>query len=74
MDGLPISHQQVPLLKSSVETELTNLFTAHGLASGMMSGGAIAYAPAGDIQLLKEQTHVQLGQQIAQAVYGGIGK
>ena len=75
LDGLSIPHRQRPLLQAAVEAELAHLLAADGLASGLLAGGAVPRVPAGAIQLTgasDDPTH--LGQQIAQAVYGGIGK
>lgn len=74
LDGLPVEHHQGPLVKAAVEAELSRLLTADGLANSLMSGGAMPSAPAPGIQLTSNRNPTQLGQQIARAVYGGIGK
>jgi len=73
LDGLPISHSQRPLVQASVEAELARLFAAHGLAPGLRTGGALPSVPGGSIQVASDDNAGKLGQQIAQAVYGGIG-
>jgi hypothetical protein len=73
LDGLPISHSQRPLLQAAVEAELARLLTNDGLSAGLMAGGVMPYVPGGSIQLMSDENPKTLGQQIAQAVYGGIG-
>lgn len=74
LDGIALERGHEPLLRAAVEAELARLLSTHGVAPGMMSGGAVPRLHAGDIQLSGESTSHQLGQQIARAVYGGIGK
>ena len=74
LDGISISHYQRPLLQAAVEGELARLLAADGLATGLLAGGAMLHVPAGAIQLTGESDPANLGQQIAQAVYGGIGR
>ncbi len=73
LDGLPISHNQRPLLQAAVEAELARLLAADGLAPNLQAGGVLPYVPGGSIQLASDGNPKTLGQQIAQAVYGGIG-
>jgi hypothetical protein len=73
LDGLPISHSQRPLVQAAVEAELARLLAADGLDSGLIAGGAMPSVPGGSIQLMSDGNPHTLGQQIAQAVYGGIG-
>jgi hypothetical protein len=73
LDGVSVPPNQRPLLQAAVEAELTRLLTAEGLGLGLRSGGAVPRLSAGTIQLSSEGNPTQLGQQIARAVYGGIG-
>lgn len=73
LDGLPVESHQGALIQSAIETELARLLAEGGLASELMSGGALSRMPASSIQLTSEATPAPLGQQIAGAVYGGIG-
>ncbi len=73
LDGLPIARNQGPLVQVAVEAELARLLAADGLAANLLAGGALAHVQAGSIQLTGEGNPGQLGQQVAQAVYGGIG-
>jgi hypothetical protein len=73
LDGLPITHSQRPLVQASVEAELARLLATDGLASRLQAGGALPNIPGGSIHLTSDGNPHKLGQQIAQAVYGGIG-
>jgi hypothetical protein len=73
LDGLPISHAQGPLIGAAVETELARLLATGGLEMGLQSGGAWPSVPVSVIELTASKP-AQLGQQIAHAVYGGIGQ
>ena len=73
LEGVSVPPSQRPLLQAAVEAELARLLTAEGLGSGLRSGGAVPRVLGGTIQLSFEGNPTLLGQQIAQAVYGGIG-
>ena len=73
LEGVSVPPSQRPLLQAAVEAELVRLLTAEGLGAGLRSGGVVPRVPGGTIQLSSESNPTQLGQQIAQAVYGGIG-
>ncbi len=73
LDGLPVAHRERPVLQAAVEAELVRLLTNEGLASHVLTGGAMSRLQGGNIQLTGEGDTGQLGRQIAQAVYGGIG-
>lgn len=74
LDGLPIDHQDGPLVKAAVEVELSRLLTTNGLANSLLAGGAMPSAPAPGIQMARDSNPTRLGQQIGRAIYGGIGK
>lgn len=73
LDGLPLTHSKQPLLHAAVEAELSRLLAAGGLAAHLQVGGAFPRVPGGTIQIAGEGDPARLGQQIARAVYGGIG-
>jgi hypothetical protein len=73
LDGIAIPAHQRPLLQAATEAELARLLAINGLAPHLLSGGAMPHVPVGSIQLAAGSKPAQLGQQIAQAVYGGIG-
>jgi hypothetical protein len=74
LDGLPISRSQGALVQRAVEAELSRLLAADGLAPSLLAGGAMPYAPGGPMRLTNESNPDHLGTQIAQSVYGGLGK
>ena len=73
LDGVNIAPGQRHVLQASVETELTRLLTVGGLSPSLAQGTALPRISAGGIQLTAGNNPTQLGQQIAQSVYGGIG-
>ncbi|HTG14489.1 MAG TPA: hypothetical protein VK747_04385 [Blastocatellia bacterium] len=73
MDGLPVEARHTPLVQEAVEAELTRLLTDSGLSSGLQTVGVFPRLQADAIQLGGEKMPAQLGQQIAQSVYGSIG-
>ena len=73
LDGLPITRQQGPQVQAAVEAELTRLLTENGLAPELQSGGALPRLNANTIQLTPGGSPAQIGQQIAQSVYSGMG-
>ena len=72
LDGIDLPPDQYPFLQASLTAELTRLLDASGLAPGMADGVSLARLSAGGIQLT-EQSPQQLGERIAQSIYGGIG-
>lgn len=74
LDGISVSPGQRPHLQAAVEAELARLLAADGLAHSLLAGGAVPHVPAGAIQLTRESDPTHLGQQIARAVYRGIGR
>jgi len=73
LDGLPVSSAQGPLISAAVETELARLLATGGLEMSLQSGGAWPSVPVSVVPLTASKP-AQLGRQIAQAVYGGIGQ
>lgn len=74
LDGLPVTHSQGPSVQAAVEVELARLLAAEGPNPALLSGGALPSVRAGNIEVTSENSPLQLGQQIAQAVYQGIGR
>jgi hypothetical protein len=72
LDGVNIGPGQRYLLQSMVTTELTRMLTEGGVSPCLAQGIALPRLPTVDIQLTGN-IPAQLGQQIAQSVYGGIG-
>ena len=72
LDGINIAPGQRDLLQASITTELTQLLNNAGLADNLVEGVSLARLSTSSIQLTGNSP-TQLGQQIAQSVYGGIG-
>lgn len=74
LDGLAIEPGQRADIQAAVEGELTRLLVANGLRADLRSGGALPLLRAGAINVSSQTNAMQLGNQIAQSVHGGIGK
>jgi hypothetical protein len=75
LDGIDIPPSQQGALQEEVQAELSRLLAADGLAPRLLSGGALSRVRGGSIQLAGgESDPTQLGQQVAQAIYGGLGR
>jgi hypothetical protein len=74
LDGVNIQPSQRHLLQASVETELARLLADGGVSSSLAAGGALPHVSANGLQLAGGNDPTRLGRQIAQSVYGGIGK
>jgi hypothetical protein len=72
LDGLFESHAEGPVIGTAMETELARLLADGGLKSDIQSGGAFPSVRVSTVQLPQAKA-VPLGQQIARAVYHGIG-
>lgn len=74
LDGIPLESGQGPWLQAAVEAELARLLANDGLNDALQSGGAFYNVRTAGIQPASDGGPTQLGEQIAWAVYGGIGK
>lgn len=73
LDGLPIERAQAANIRAAVEMELTRLLAENGLAASLQAGGALSGVQASPIWLAPGSPPAQIGAQIAQSVYSGIG-
>lgn len=73
LDDLPIRGSQRGLVQGAVEQELARLIEVNGVGPDTMTGGTRASVPHTVMHMTEGANPVQLGQQIAQAVYQGIG-
>jgi hypothetical protein len=73
LDGIYFRSASGPAIGAAVEEELGRLLREGGVGPSFRAGGAWANTPAGMVELGSSQP-AQLGQQIALAVYQGIGK
>ena len=74
LEGLPVTGGQGALVQGAVEQELARLLTTHGLWDALRTGGAVPQVRGRDLEIGTGNPPARLGQQIAQSVYGGIGK
>lgn len=73
LDDLPLRGSQRALVQGAVEQELARLIEVNGVGPDTMAGGARASVPHTVMNMSESASPVQLGRQIAQAVYQGIG-
>ena len=73
LDGVDIAPGQQHVLQASITTELTRLLTDRGLAPSFAQGIALPRLSTSGMQLTSNNP-TQIGQQIAQSVYRGIGR
>lgn len=73
LDGISPSSEERPLLQAAIEAELTRLLANGGLKGALQSGGASYDVRTAGIQLAHDGSPARLGEQIAGALYGGIG-
>ncbi len=73
LEGLPLSAAQGALVQRAVELELARLLAEGGLAESWHAGGAVPQVQGGAITLSPGGSPAQMGAQIAQSVYSGLG-
>ena len=73
LDGLPLERIQVSHIQIAVEAELTRLLAEGGLAADLQPGGIVPSVHANPIQFTAGGDPTQIGTQIAQSIYSGIG-
>lgn len=73
LDGIDIKPGEQHWVKAGLEAELSRLLTEPGaLAPEFAQNLAVPRITSDSIQLSGDNNPVQLGEQIAQSVYGGI--
>jgi hypothetical protein len=73
LDGLPIERTQASHIQMAIEAELTRLLVENGLSQSLHGGVAVPSVRANAIQVTTGNNPVQMGNQIAQSIYSGIG-
>lgn len=73
LDSIEIAPEQRPILQAAVESELSRLLTQRGLSPHLAQGVTVPRLSAPDMQMASTSSPTELGQQIAQSFYGGIG-
>lgn len=74
VDGMDLPHSQRPLMQQAFESELARLLAGDGLNSELARDVALPSVQAPAIQIGNKNNADAFGQQIAQAVYRGIGQ
>lgn len=74
LDGIQVAPHDRPLLQAAVEGELGRLMMAGGLSPELAAGAALPAVNGAGMQLSADAGPARLGQQIARAAYGGIGR
>jgi hypothetical protein len=74
LDGLPIAHRDRSHVQASIEEELARLLTTGSLAVDLRTPGMLTRLTGGILELTHNEDPHLLGQQIAHAIYGGIGQ
>jgi len=73
LEGLPLSAAQGALVQRAVEQELARLLAEGSLGESWQRGGALPVVQGGAITLTPAVNPTQMGVQIAQSVYSGLG-
>ena len=73
LDGLDVAAGQQQVLQAAVEIELAQLLTEAGGTAGLGGPAAIRRVAGPAIRVERGDAPAQLGEQIAGAVYAGIG-
>jgi hypothetical protein len=73
LDGLPFEHGQELFIQRAFETELTRLIAENNLTLHWETGIATPALNGNTIQLTSGSSPAQVGTQIAQSLYSGIG-
>jgi hypothetical protein len=74
LDGLAATPRERAQIRAAAEAELSRLLSEGGLARELAAGGAVPTLAAGTVRLADDRNPWQLGEQIARAVYEGIGR
>jgi hypothetical protein len=74
LEGFQLRPGEHLLVRAAAERELSRLLSERGISRELLSGGAVPRLTAGDIRLSGEADAGQIGRQVAQALYGSIGR
>jgi hypothetical protein len=74
LDGVDVAAADRPRLRAAIERELARLIGSGGIAPDLARGAALPRVPAPPVELARGAKPAQLGNAIAGAVYGGIGR
>jgi hypothetical protein len=71
--GVNLTPAERRSLAGSLESELSRLVAAGGIAPAMMSGASLPGVPVPPVELAHKFTGAQAGVEIAHALYAGFG-
>lgn len=74
LDGVTLGSAEQSVVQTSLEGKLVQLFAAGGVSDRLAGGAAISAIAAAGIHLHESASPSNLGEQLAQSIYGGIGK
>lgn len=74
LEGFSLRPGEHLLVRAAAERELSRLLSEGGVSPQLASGGAVPRLAAGDMLLKGGESPRQVGLQIAQALYKGIGR
>jgi hypothetical protein len=74
VDGIDLQRNQRPVMQAAFESELARLLARDGLNQELSSGVALPSLSAPAIEIPNGARPHTIGEQIAQAVYNGIGQ
>lgn len=74
LEGIDLRPAQRQHLQDALETELGRLLAQGGIPGELAAGGALPSLRANGFEMSSGRDPVQLGQQIARSVYGGLGQ
>ncbi len=74
LDGVTLAPHEKPLFQAALEAELARLLAEGGLAQSFTGGISVPAVSAGPIAWDASLGPQNLGQQVARAMYGGIGQ
>ena len=74
LDGIELSPADRPAFQAALEAELGRLLAQGGVGAELAGGRAVPAVRADGFQMNGDGSSVRLGQQVAQSVYGGIGR
>jgi hypothetical protein len=74
LEGFSLRPGEHLLVRAAAERELSRLLSEGGVSQQMLSGGAVPRLSTGNMRVAGDADAGAIGRQIAQAVYGGIGK
>ena len=74
LEGLNIQAHERSFVEASLKTELVRLFAAGGVSESVIAESTLGRISASGIRLTENNDASNLGEQIAQSIYGEIGK